>query len=307
MQPLQMQTASGPQDGDAKLLERLNQLSLTRSFVPQLDINWDTTTTDAEYESLYSSWSLLEGTGLDRSLDFYGRAKFVKYQQMNLMIFTELVERYALAAFIKLYGTDRSRAFNEYIGHFIKEESYHATMFMLAVEKIQSSMPGCKPVPTRGMDLTLRWLLRFLNALPGKKLRNATTFGFLHFAEQVTLHADRMTRSKIKRKESLINQVWAYHALDESRHVVFDQMILQSNKPPRPLAWVPLLLAPPCTALASVVLNANEIWAAQQLGVRVRLWQLPGLMRRTQAPFKRRVFSLWSRPFPGQDSAEREV
>lgn len=299
-----MPTSDGMSTPDEKLLERLNRLSLSRSFIPQVDIDWDANTTDTEYESLYSSWSLLEGTGLDGSLDFHGRAKFAKYQQMNLMIFTELVERHALTALIKLYGTDRSRAFNEYIGHFIKEESYHATMFMLAVEKIQSTMPGCMPVPTRGMDLTLRWLWRFLNALPGKKLRRATTFGFLHFAEQVTLHAHRMTRKKIKRKESLINQVWAYHALDESRHVVFDRMILERDKPPRPLAWVPSLLAPPCSALASVVLNANEIWAARQLGVRVRLWQLPGLMRRTRAPFKRWVFSLWARS--AADSSGKE-
>ena len=301
-----MQMGNEPGRYDEKLLERLNRASLTRSFIPQVDIDWNEATTDAEYESLYSSWSLLEGTGLDQSLDFHGRAKFVKYQQMNLMIFTQLVERYGLTALIKLYGTDRSRAFNEYISHFIKEESYHATMFMLAVEKIQSSMPGCKPLPTRGMDLTLRWLVRFLNALPGKKLRSAATFGFLHFAEQVTLHAHRTARSKIKRKESLINQVWAYHALDESRHVVFDQMILERDKPPRWLAWAPSLLAAPCSALASTVLNANEIWAAQELGVRVRLWQLPGLMRRTRAPFKRWVFSLWARSTTGSDPSGKE-
>jgi hypothetical protein len=300
-----MQITSETEPDHEKLLERLNQASLTQSFVPQVDIDWDASTTDDEYESLYTSWSLLEGSGLDHGLDFHGRVKFVKYQQMNLMLFTELVERHGLTALIKLYDNERSVAFKEYLSHFIKEESYHATMFMLAVEKIESTMPGCKPVPKRGMDLLLRFLFRFLNMLPGKKLRNKTTFSFLHFAEQVTLHAHQITRNKITRRESLIHQVWAYHALDESRHVTFDRMILTRDKPPRLLAWVPYL-ATPCSALASVMLNANEIWIARQLGVRVGLWQLPALMWRTQAPFKRWVFRLWTRSTNGLESSNKE-
>ena len=53
---------------DQGLLERLNRASLTRSFIPQIDIDWDQTTTDAEYESLYCSWSLLEGSDLNSLL-----------------------------------------------------------------------------------------------------------------------------------------------------------------------------------------------------------------------------------------------
>lgn len=66
---------------DEELLKRLNRLSLSRSFIPQVDIDWDANTTDAEYESLYSSWSLLEGSGLDVSFDARDRTEFVKYQQ----------------------------------------------------------------------------------------------------------------------------------------------------------------------------------------------------------------------------------
>lgn len=59
-------TTSGQVRGyDQGLLERLNRASLARSFIPQVDIDWDQTTTDAEYESLYSSWSLLEGSDLN--------------------------------------------------------------------------------------------------------------------------------------------------------------------------------------------------------------------------------------------------
>ena len=280
---------------DEKLLERLNRHSLTRSFVPQVDIDWDAATTDEEYESLYSSWSLLEGSGLDNCLDFHGRVKFVKYQQINLMIFSELLERYALTALIKLYETDASETFREYLGHFIKEESYHATMFRRAARQIRATMPNCKPLPSQTLDRILRWTFRLLNSLPGKKLRSNVTFTFFRFGELVTLYANQMVQSRIRRKESLIRQVWAYHALDESRHLAFDSMILERTKLRAPLSYAPLLLAVPCSVLVSILINANEIWAARQLGLPTRLWQLPGLMRRTKAPFKRRVFSLWAK------------
>jgi len=280
---------------DESLLERLNRASLTRSFVPQTDINWNAETTDDEYESLYSSWSLFEGTGMDKGLDAAGRIKFVKYQQMNLMIFSELLERYALTALIKLYETDASEAFREYLDHFIKEESYHATMFRRAARQIQATMRGCKPLPVLALDRMLRWIFRLLNSLPGKKFRSNVTFTFFRFGEQVTLHAHQIVQGKIRRKQSLIRQVWAYHALDESRHLAFDAIILERSKLRWPLSWAPLLLAAPCSALVSLLVNANEIWAARQLGLPARLWQLPGLMKRTQAPFKRRVFSLWTK------------
>ena len=290
-----MQTGTEIDAYDERLLERLNRSSLTRSFVPQVDIDWNATTTDDEFETLYSSWSLFEGSGLDSRLDFHGRVKFVKYQQMNLMIFSELLERYALTALIKLYDTDTSGAFREYLGHFIKEESYHAIMFRRAAQQIQATMPDCKPLPIRPLDRILRWIFRLLNSLPGKKLRSNVTFTFFRFGELVTLYANQMVKSRIRRKESLIRQVWAYHALDESRHLAFDTMILERTKLRAPLSYAPLLLAVPCSALVSFLINANEIWAARQLGLPTRLWQLPGLMRRTKAPFKRRVFSLWTK------------
>ena len=87
---------------DPVVLSRLNRLSLTRSFTPQVDIDWNAETSPLEFEALYSSWSLLQGTGLDKSLNADGRVKFVKYQQMNLMLFTGLLERHAIAALTKL-------------------------------------------------------------------------------------------------------------------------------------------------------------------------------------------------------------
>src|SRR5947209_410532 len=125
---------------DRDILERLNHLSLTRSFTPQVDINWEAGTTDAEYESLYSCWSLLEGSGADAGLDVAARVTFVKYQQMNLMAFTGLLERHAITSLAQLYDMDPSQEFSEYVGHFIKEEIYHYTMFMQAVQQIQASI-----------------------------------------------------------------------------------------------------------------------------------------------------------------------
>jgi predicted metal-dependent hydrolase len=211
---------------NADVLERLNRLSLTRSFTPQVDIDWSAVTTDDEYAALYSAWSLFVGSGLDGGLDQSSRVKFVMYQQMNLMLFTGLLERHAITSLSKLYDLDTAPAFAEYVGHFIKEEIYHHMMFQKAVAQIQASMPGSPPLPTQGLDRTLRWLFRILNCIPNQKLRSTMTFTIFRFAERVTIFANQMVQSKIPRRAGLINQVWAYHALDEARHVAFDAVVL---------------------------------------------------------------------------------
>jgi hypothetical protein len=296
-----MSLATEKQGFDPVALGRLNRLSLTRSFTPQLDIDWDAQTTKLEFEALYPAWSLLQGSGLDKSLDAEDRVTFAKYQQMNLMLFTGLLERHAIAALTKLYDLDEATDFAEYVGHFIKEEIYHHMMFTRAVEQIQATMPGAPPLPTQTVDRTLRWLFRLLNAIPSKKLRSTMTFTIFRFAERVTIYAHQMVQSKIPRRGSLINQVWAYHAMDEARHVAFDTMVLEHNRLWWPLAWVPRALAIPCCLWLSLLLNANEIWIARQLGVRVRLHHLPSLMMRTTAPFKRRVFRLLVETVRGAD------
>jgi len=291
---------------DQGLLERLNRASLARSFIPQVDIDWDQTTTDAEYESLYSSWSLLEGSDLNGLLDGPARVTIVRYQQMNLMIFTELLERYALTAIVRLYETEHSEPFREYLGHFIKEESYHTTMFARAIAKIGATMPRRKPLPARPARLLLRWTFRLLNSFPSQRVRVGVTFAFLRYAEQISIYAHQAVQSKIGRKESFIRQVWACHALDESRHLVFDSMILERHRLARPLGWIPRYLAVFFAALLSLLLNANEIWAYRQAGAPVHLWQLPGLMWRTEASFKRRVFGLLAAMARGRTIAAGE-
>jgi hypothetical protein len=287
---------------ESGLLDRLNQLSLTRSFTPQIDIDWSATTTDEEYASLYGVWSLLEGTGADAGLDAAGRVAFVKYQQMNLMLFTGLLERHAITALARVYDLDPSQEFSEYVGHFIKEEIYHSMMFTEAVRQIQATMPGAPPLPTKALDRMLRSLFFMANALPGRKLRSTMTFTILRFAEQVTIYAHQTAQGQIPRRESLINQVWAFHALDESRHLAFDAMILERNRLPGPLAWIPRLIAAPVCIALSLLLNGNEVWIARQLGLRLHLWQLPGLMRRTKAPFKRRIFGLLKETAMGRET-----
>ena len=44
-----MAAATDPMVFNADVLERLNRLSLTRSFTPQVDIDWSAVTTDDEY------------------------------------------------------------------------------------------------------------------------------------------------------------------------------------------------------------------------------------------------------------------
>ena len=277
---------------DARLLERLNRLSLTRSFTPQLDVDWEQATTDEEYAVLYPAWSLLHGTGLDEAWDEQKRIVYAKYQQMILMSFTGLLERHAIGTLAKLYDLDPAEPFSEYVGHFIKEEIYHHALFMRAVARIQATVADYPPLPTGRIDRLLRALFAFTGTLPGRKLRTTFTFTILKFAEQVTIYAHQMVQNRLARPESLVAQVWAFHALDESRHLAFDDMILERNRLPRPLAWLPNLLAVPGCLLMSLCLNGTELWVARQLGVKVYAWHLPGLMRRTQAPFKQRVFGL---------------
>jgi hypothetical protein len=286
---------------EIRILERLNRLSLTRSFTPQVDVDWSATTTDAEYESLYDAWSLLAGTGVDGGLDASGRVTYVKYQQANLMTFTGLLERHAIATLAALYDLDPSQEFSEYVGHFIKEEIYHYTMFRQAAETILTTIPGGRPLPARAVDRTLRLLFRSVGLLPGRKLRASLTFLVLRFAEQVTIYAHQMVQRRISRRESLVGQVWAFHALDEARHLAFDAMVLERNRLWWPIAWLPRFLAAPWCLALSLLLNANELWIARQVGLRVRWWQLPGLMRRTRAPFKRRVFALLVKTLRGED------
>jgi hypothetical protein len=285
-------TLAPEEAADAGLLERLNRLSVTRSFTPQIDVDWAQGTTDAEYGLLYEAWSLLHGTGLDAGWDEAARVVFVKYQQMNLMSFTGLLERHAIATLARLYDLDPAEPFSEYVGHFIKEEIYHHMLFSRAVAVIQAGVTDYPPLPTRRIDALLRQVFTFANLLPGRKLRTTLVFTILRFAEQVTIYAHQMVQSRLPRKESLVAQVWAFHALDESRHLAFDALILERNRLPRGLGWLPLAVAAPCCALLSLCLNANELWIARKLGVPVHLWHLPMLMRRTQAPFKRRVFGL---------------
>lgn len=277
---------------DEGLLERLNRLSLTRSFTPELDVDWHSVTTDEEYAALYDAWSLLVGTGYDAGLDTAAKVVFAKYQQVNLMAFTSLLERHAIGTLAGLYDLDDAQPFSEYVAHFIKEEIYHVTLFNRAIAAIQATLPGRPLLPVRSVDRLLRWVFRGAAVLPGRKLRVSVTFTLLRFAELVSIYAHQMAHERIPRRDSFVCRIWAFHALDEARHLAFDAHILERNRLPRGVEWLPRLIAAPCCVLLSLLLNANELWIAREVGARVSLRHLPTLMRRTEAPFKRRVFGL---------------
>lgn len=286
-------------------LERLNRGALQRTFTPQTDIDWTAETTDDEFAALYPAWSLFAGTGADDSLSSADRIAFAKYQQMNLMLFTAVLERHALGSMAMLYDADRSLAFQDCLGHFIKEETYHYMMFMRAIARIHASMPGKPPLPSFGVDRILRVIFAAVSLVPWPRLRTSVTVTLFRFAEQVTMFANQVAHSRIERRDSLVNRVWGYHALDEARHLAFDDLVLEHHGLRRRWRWLTGALAAPLCILMSLMLNRNELWAARQLGLRIPLWRLPSLMRRTQATFKRRVFALLGQTLRGTQGSDR--
>jgi hypothetical protein len=206
------------------------------------------------------------------------------------MLFTAQLERHGIATLARMYDDDDSQPFTEYLGNFLKEEIYHYTMFTRAIQQIQETLPDLPRLPARRIESSMRFLFTFIDLLPGNKLRANLAFRFFQFAEQLTLFINQAVQREIPRREGFINQIWSYHALDEARHLAFDRMMLQRNRLIRPLAWLTTAASGFCCVLLAALVNSNEIWAAQQLGVPVRLRHMPQLLRSTQAPLKRRIF-----------------
>lgn len=279
-------------DKDTALLQKLNHNSWNKTFSPDRDIDWNSSTTPAEYRALYDAWSLLLGTRYDAALSEEQRIRFAQYQQMNLMLVTALFERYGLANFESLYGDDDNSAYQEYIAHLIKEETYHYVLFARAIARILESEPALRPLPSRPIKVYLKAVLFLLRLVPFRRMRHGMFFVLLRFIEEITLQANNVTKRTIERDDSLVLRVWELHALDEARHVAFDDMMLRNARLPGVFERVPVWLTMPLCVGASLLLNLNEIWAARTLGVRVGYHELPMLMKRTTAPFKRKVFSI---------------
>ena len=161
---------------DESPLARLNRLSLSRSFTPPVDIDWNAETTDEEFAALYGAASLLIGSGRDVHLDQAARARFARYQQMNLMLFTALLERHGIGVLSQMYDQDDSQPFTEYLGNFLKEEIYHYTMFTRAIHKLQAAMPGSRPLPAKALDRAMRWLFAGIKLIPSSRLRANLAF-----------------------------------------------------------------------------------------------------------------------------------
>lgn len=275
---------------DSELLQKLNRRSWTHSFSPDRDIDWDSSTSTKEFRSLYDAWSLLLGSRHEASLNDEQRIRFAQYQQINLMLGTALFERYALANFESLYGDDTDPAFQEYVSHLIKEETYHYVLFSRAIAKIQEADPAILTLPSRPLRIYLVIVLFMLRYVPSRRLRHGMFFFLLRFIEEITLQANSMARRTISRDDSLVQKVWELHAIDEARHVAFDDLMMRNARLPGRLGKLPDWLAMPFCIGASLLINLNEIWAARKLGVRVGYHELFSLMRNTTAPFKRKVF-----------------
>ncbi len=279
-------------DKDTALLQKLNHNSWSKSFSPDRDIDWSSSTTPEEYRALYDAWSLLLGTRHDVALSEEQRIRFAQYQQMNLMLATALFERYALANFESLFGDHDDAAYQEYIAHLIKEETYHYVLFARAIARILEADPALRPLPSRPFKVYFKVVLLLLRWVPFRRVRHGMFFFILRFIEEITLQANNVTKRTIPRGDSLVVRVWELHALDEARHVAFDDMMLRSARLPGVLDRIPAWLTMPLCLGASLLLNLNEIWAARTLGVRAGYHELPMLMKQTAAPFKRKVFNI---------------
>ena len=110
-------------EGNLAKVATLNQASVTKSFVPDTDIDWDEPTTDDEYLALYRGWSLFAGSPYEDYFDDEKRIAFAKYQQANLMVFSAHAERYAIPLLSGLLDLDDAPEFRDYVIFFIKEES----------------------------------------------------------------------------------------------------------------------------------------------------------------------------------------
>ena len=292
----------GFNEKDMELLRKLNRRSWTHTFSPDRDIDWESSTTREEFRSLYDAWSLLLGSRHEASLTDEQRIRFAQYQQINLMMGTALFERYALANFESLYGDDSDPAFQEYVSHLIKEETYHYVLFSRAIVRIKETDPELCDLPSRPLRIYLVIVLFMLRYVPSRRLRHGMFFFLLRFIEEITLQANSMTRRTVSRSDSLVQKVWALHAIDEARHVAFDDLMMRNARLPGRLARLPDWLAMPLCIGASLLINLNEIRAARRLGIRVGYHELFSLMRNTTAPFKRKVFGTL---FAREHKAER--
>jgi len=278
-------------ENDTQFLRKLNLRSWSHTFSPDRDIDWSSSTTPDEFLALYDAWSLLLGTRYEASLSDEQRIRFSKYQQMNLMMGTALFERYALGNFKSLYGDDQNPEYQEYVAHLIKEETYHYVLFTRTIARILESDPALHALPDRPFRIYFSVVLFLLHCVPFRRLRHGMFFFLLRFIEEITLQANNMTKRTIPRSDSLVLKVWQLHAIDEARHVVFDDLMMRKAQLSGVLGRLPAWFAMPLCIGASLLINANEIWAARRLGVHVGYHELPMLMKRTTAPFKRKVFT----------------
>jgi len=274
------------------VLTRLNASSVERSFVPARDVPWAGCTSREEWLALYRAWSLFPGSRFEAEFTDESRADFARYQQATLMLVTAMLERYALPMLEDLLRLNQDPEFVEYVGHFIKEETYHYVMFMRAVGKIESEMPTLPSLPKSRTEWLLKTMFRLLRLVPGLRLRTAVSFTVFHFAEQVSVHAYVVAKDAVLRRDSFVPQVWALHAVDEGRHLQFDRLLLAKLALSPAKSAAARLIAVPLCVIGTIAVHLSEAWAARQLGVSARFRHLLGLLRAPASPFKRRVVEL---------------
>jgi hypothetical protein len=273
-------------------LAKLNAGSIERSFVPASDVPWHATTVRDEWLALYRAWSLFPGSRFESEFDDDTRVDFARYQQATLMLVTAMLERYALPFLEDLLALCDEPEFVEYVGHFIKEETYHYVLFLRAIAKIEAEMPSRPPLPKARAERMLRWTFPLLRCVPGRRYRTALAFTMFSFAEAVSVQAHGAARDAVPRRDSFVPRVWALHAIDEARHLHFDRLLLEKLALSPTAQRAIRLSAVPFCAMGTLAVHLNEAWAARELGVSVRLRHFVALLRAPQSPFKQRVVAL---------------
>lgn len=276
---------------DLERLRRLNRASRSRSFSPEADVDWHSSTSTGEFRALHDAWSLFLGSRHEPAFNDDRRARFARWQQMNLMRFIALFERLAIPVIESFCTNDDPAELREYVSHLVKEELYHYVLFTRAIARMRESDPRMSEPPSWHFELFLAAAMALLRWMPVLRMRRAVFFRFLCFAEGITLVASTVASRVIRRRHSLVRRVWALHAIDEARHVAFDNLVIRHAALPRWADCMACWLTLPLCIGASLLINGNEICGARRLGVRVGYQELPALMRHTTAPFKKRVLS----------------
>lgn len=317
LSPTEALTPSSPTEAKtlAKMLERLNRLSLTRRSDAYLDIPWD--------EEGYELWQpelLAEPIAYDpicktswyRSLSMNDRARYGCYRVASAMKVGIQFENVLQQGLLRMATTMENGASSfRYVHHEVIEESQHSLMFQELVNR--------SGLPVEGMT---RFWRTVGPPLSHSSIRFDPAFFLLYVlgGEEPVDHLQR-TWLRAGVPHPLVEKIIRIHVTEEARHISFANHYLRAEVPkmgwvkrqalalhaPVVLAFmVPIMLEPApdlCRYMGlhrSVVAEAFATKEGRALkaaaAVRIqRLWEELGLMTAASIPIWKAA-GLWTEP-----------